>query len=62
MARLSGKADDEIIWDPFCGSGLEFIERSLLGGVRQVYGSDRSEEAIAITKTNFAAANLPSVK
>jgi 23S rRNA G2445 N2-methylase RlmL len=62
MARLSGKADDEIIWDPFCGSGLELIERSLLGGVRQVYGSDRSEEAIAITKANFAAANLPSVK
>ena len=62
MARLSGKADDEIVWDPFCGSGLELIERSLLGGVRQIYGSDRSEEAIGITKTNFAAANLPSVK
>lgn len=62
MARLSGKSDNEIIWDPFCGSGLELIERSLLGGVRQVYGSDRSEEAIAITKVNFAAAKLPSVR
>ena len=62
MARLSGKVDNEIIWDPFCGSGLELIERSLLGGVRQVFGSDRSEEAIAISKANFAAANLPSVK
>jgi 23S rRNA G2445 N2-methylase RlmL len=61
MARLGAQPGDEIVWDPFCGSGLELIERSLLGGVRKIYGTDRSPEAIAISKTNFAAANLPNV-
>ena len=61
MARLAGKADGEIVWDPFCGSGLELIERALLGGVRRVYGTDLSAEAVAITEGNFAAANLQSV-
>jgi hypothetical protein len=27
MARLAGQREDEIVWDPFCGSGLELIER-----------------------------------
>ncbi len=62
MARLAGRVEDEIVWDPFCGSGLELVERSLLGGVRHVYGTDRSAEAIGIAERNFAAAQLPSVE
>jgi len=58
MARLAGPAPDEIVWDPFCGSGLELVERARLGGVRRVYGTDLSEEAIAITTRNFAAATV----
>ena len=61
MARLAGKMEREIVWDPFCGSGLELIERSLLGGVRSVFGTDLSERAIAITEMNFAAAKLESI-
>jgi 23S rRNA G2445 N2-methylase RlmL len=61
MARLGRQAGDEIVWDPFCGSGLELIERGLLGGARAVYGTDRSEEAIAIAEANFAAAKPPGV-
>jgi len=56
MARLAGRMENETIWDPFCGSGLELIERALRGGVQRVFGSDRSPEAIAITRENFAAA------
>ncbi len=56
MARLAGRQENEIIWDPFCGSGLELIERALLGGVRGVFGTDLSEQAIAVAKRNFAAA------
>ena len=56
MARLAGRQENEIVWDPFCGSGLELIERALLGGVRGVFGTDLSEQAIAIAKRNFAAA------
>lgn len=56
MARLAGCLDGDIVWDPFCGSGLELIERTLQGGVRAIYGTDLSPEAVAITQTNFAAA------
>lgn len=58
MARLAGRGSHEIVWDPFCGSGLELIERALLGGVERIYGTDLSPDAIAICRTNFAAARL----
>ncbi len=58
MARLAGPQAGEVVWDPFCGSGLELIERSLLGGVALAIGTDLSEEAIAITRGNFAAASI----
>ena len=62
MARIGGPMRDAIVWDPFCGSGLELIERSLLGGVRKVYGTDLSADAIAIARKNFAAAKIPAVQ
>jgi len=58
MARLAGRADHEIVWDPFCGSGLELIECALLGGVQRLHGTDRAPAAIAIARRNFAAAKL----
>ncbi len=61
LARLAGRMENEVIWDPFCGSGLELIESALLGGVRGVYGSDRSDAAVAIAQNNFAAAKVKSV-
>jgi 23S rRNA G2445 N2-methylase RlmL len=62
LARLAGKLENEIVWDPFCGSGLELIERSLLGGVVEVFGTDLSEQAIAISKKNFELARIPKVR
>jgi 23S rRNA G2445 N2-methylase RlmL len=56
MARLAGRQENESVWDPFCGSGLEIIERALLGGVRSVFGTDLSDQAIDIARRNFAAA------
>jgi 23S rRNA G2445 N2-methylase RlmL len=56
MARLAGAEDNETVWDPFCGSGLELIERALRGGVRAIFGTDRSGEALATTRRNLAAA------
>ena len=58
MARLAGRVEHEIIWDPFCGSGLELIECALLGGVERICGTDRSAAAIAIARGNFAAAKV----
>jgi 23S rRNA G2445 N2-methylase RlmL len=61
MARLAGRAEHEIVWDPFCGSGLELIESALLGGVQSIYGTDLRAEAIAIARANFAAAKIAPV-
>jgi 23S rRNA G2445 N2-methylase RlmL len=61
LARLAGRIGDEVIWDPFCGSGSELIESVMLGGVRSVYGSDRSAEAVGIAQFNFEAAKMESV-
>ncbi|MGH8046222.1 MAG: hypothetical protein ACREKL_03165, partial [Chthoniobacterales bacterium] len=62
MARLAGIEEDEVVWDPFCGSGLELIERARRGGVRQVVGTDLSAAAIEIVGENFAAAIAESVR
>ncbi|MFH0907608.1 MAG: methyltransferase domain-containing protein [bacterium] len=61
MARLAGRVENEIVWDPFCGSGLELIESALLGGVKKIVGTDLSPEAIAVAKANVAAAKLKAV-
>ncbi|MDB6054318.1 MAG: hypothetical protein JWN25_1841 [Verrucomicrobiales bacterium] len=61
MARLAGNPANDIIWDPFCGAGLELVERTLRGGVTKVYGTDLSTEAVLIAHDNFSAANLSGV-
>ena len=62
MARLAGRVNHEIVWDPFCGSGLELIERARLGGVQSIYGTDINPDAIAICRANFAAAQVKDVR
>ena len=62
MARLGAKGRSEIVWDPFCGSGLELIERGLLGGVQKAYGTDLNPEAISFCRVNFDAAKLKDVQ
>jgi tRNA G10 N-methylase Trm11 len=62
MARLGRKLNHEMIWDPFCGSGLELIERALLGGVQSIYGTDLNPDAIAISQANFAAAKIKTIQ
>lgn len=56
MARLAGRQEDETIWDPFCGSGLELIECGLRGGVTTLFGTDRSADAVATARGNLDAA------
>jgi tRNA G10 N-methylase Trm11 len=58
MARMAGNSGSDVVWDPFCGSGLELIERVRLGGVTRVFGTDLSSEAIGIAKANLAEAKL----
>jgi tRNA G10 N-methylase Trm11 len=58
MAWLGGRA--EVVWDPFCGSGVELIECALRGGVRKAFGTDHSPDAIAIARANFDASGVLS--
>lgn len=61
MARLAGRIEDEVIWDPFCGSGLELVESALLGGVQRLIGTDLEEKAVQIARMNIQAARLEGV-
>ncbi len=56
LARWAQPLPDEVVWDPFCGSGLELIERTRLGGVRRVLGTDLSPGAIAAARINWKSA------
>lgn len=62
MARLAGPFPQEVLWDPFCGSGLELIERARLGGVARVLGTDLSPTAIEATRLNWQHARLPGLR
>jgi 23S rRNA G2445 N2-methylase RlmL len=55
MALMAGIQENEIVWDPFCGSGLELIERGLLGKVHLIIASDIDAKATQIVAANFAA-------
>jgi hypothetical protein len=61
LARVAGRVENEIAWDPFCGSGVELIESALLGGVASLHGTDIDAKAVAIAEANFAAAKLAGV-
>lgn len=64
IARLAGPVaagESEMVWDPFCGSGLELIERGLLGGVKALFGTDLSTDAASYTRANIKAAALKGI-
>lgn len=58
LARVAGVRPDDIVWDPFVGSGLELIERGLLGPFRELHGSDLESAALAAARANAERAQL----
>lgn len=60
LARVAGVRDDDVVWDPFAGSGGEIVERALLGPCRALFGSDLDPRAIEVARENVAAAGLAS--
>ena len=44
------------VWDPFCGSGVELVERARRGAVRSLLGTDIDPEALVAARANLAAA------
>lgn len=61
LARVGGVRSDDVVWDPFVGSGLELVERGLLGAYRVMYGTDIDETALTAAKANLAAAQIKHV-
>ncbi len=58
LARVAGVRPDDIVWDPFCGSGAELIERARLGPFRQLIGTDLDPRALDAARANLDAAGL----
>lgn len=63
MARLASPFKNEIVWDPFCGSGSELIEVALLGGdsIRRVVGTDVDSDALKVARRNLNASPAHTV-
>jgi 23S rRNA G2445 N2-methylase RlmL len=58
IAWLAEVRDDDRVWDPFCGSGVELVERARRGAYRSLLGTDLDEGALAATRTNLEAAGV----
>lgn len=59
LARVAGVRADDVVWDPFVGSGLELIERGLLGPSRELHGSDLEAGALNAARANAERAQQP---
>ncbi len=46
------------VWDPFCGSGVELVERARRGAVRSLLGTDIDADALTAARANLAAAGV----
>lgn len=58
LAFAAGARAGDRVWDPFCGSAAELIERARLGPVRTLLGSDVDAAALAAARANLAAAGI----
>jgi 23S rRNA G2445 N2-methylase RlmL len=61
LVRASGMREDDVVWDPFVGSGSELIERARAGPYRALFGSDTDPRALDAARTNLEAARLGGV-
>jgi SAM-dependent methyltransferase len=57
LAFAAGARAGDRVWDPFCGSGAELVERARLGPCT-LLGTDISEDALAAARQNLAAASV----
>ncbi len=60
LARVAEVRPDDIIWDPFVGSGTELIECWRHGSASALYGTDLDERAIQAARSNAEAAGCAS--
>ncbi len=58
LARVAPRTDDDIVWDPFAGAGMELVERAFLGPYRQLIGTDVDPKAVAAARSNLRRAGV----
>jgi hypothetical protein len=58
LVRSAGVRPDDVVWDPFVGSGLELIERARLGPFRKLMGSDLEASALEAARANLTRARV----
>jgi predicted RNA methylase len=58
LARIGGVREDDVVWDPFVGSGSELIERAKLGKFSKLIGSDIDDKALDAARENAKAADV----
>jgi len=59
MAWLSEPRDDDIVLDPFCGTGTVLIERAQMARYKNLIGSDRDPGAIRAARENIGPRYKP---
>jgi 23S rRNA G2445 N2-methylase RlmL len=58
LARVAGVRADDVVWDPFVGSGAELIERAIAGPYASLQGTDTDAGALASARENLHAAGV----
>ena len=58
LAWLGEPRPGDRVWDPFCGSGVELVERARRGPVRSLLGTDLDERALEAARQNLEAAGV----
>jgi hypothetical protein len=58
LAWVAEAREADRVWDPFCGSGVELVERARRGPYRALHGSDLDTTALAAARENLAAAGV----
>ncbi len=62
LARIAGVRSDDVVWDPFAGSGVELVERARLGPWRQLHGTDLDARALSAARENVERAGIAEVQ
>jgi len=52
LVHVAGVRPDDVVWDPFVGSGLELCERAIAGPYARLLGTDRDPTALERARAN----------
>lgn len=62
LAYVAGARPDDVVWDPFVGSGVELVERARLGPLLQLHGTDLDARALVAARENVTRAGVSGVE